>query len=191
MILSWFHNQRKACLECTINDDLKYIAYNGGAKIQKYYKDELVATIRKDEAWEEEKHWLSEQFGDILGKYEPIDLEEGGPQHTWKVLNKWDVRGAFPVFGITPEKEYLDRLQRPASVQTGMDMKIILRNQEQKLQIEQDKNGDYWQRLYCDEQKVFYNVQPCCVFPENPGRLKLSKQEAERLLSTVHSDKLK
>jgi len=190
MILSWSHNQSKARLECTINEDLKYFAYKGGAKIQKFYKEELVTVIRDDDVWEEEKHWLSRKFGDKLGKYEPIDLEEGGPQHTWKVINNWPIRDAFPVFGITPDKEYLDRLQRPASVQTGMDMEIVLRNEERKLCIEIDKNGDYWQRPFCEEEEVFYNVQPCCVFPNNPGRLKLSQKEAEVLLRTVHSDKL-
>ena len=107
-----------------------------------------------------------------------------------KVINNWPIRDAFPVFGITPDKEYLDRLQRPGSVQTGMDMEIVLRNEERKLCIEIDKNGDYWQRPFCEEEEVFYNVQPCCVFPNNPGRLKLSKKEAEILLRTVHSDKL-
>ena len=98
----------------------------------------------------------------------------------WIKRNAWTQE--FPVFGLSKQGEYLDRLQRPTRVQTGQDMKTILKNDGHRIMLEIDTEGNYWQRPYCDEQNTFYNVQPCCVFPENPGRKSVSKEEAERLI---------
>jgi hypothetical protein len=186
MILSWIHNQEKNVLECKITSKLHYVAHAGGRRIKKYVNDVKVAVFtdkEHDDSWEKEKHWLSEHYSDIVGKYEPIPLELAVEQHIWKVENDWD-DSAFPLFGVGKHKEYLDRLQRPASVQTGKDMVTVLQNHDVRLMIEMDKNREYWQRPYCLTQETFYNVQPCCVFPDNPGRKKLSKEEAEHLIKT-------
>ena len=52
-----------------------------------------------------------------------------------------------------------------------------------RIWIEQDKNGDYWKREWCEEQDIHYNCQPCCVFPYNPGRTKMDNAEAESIIN--------
>ena len=93
-----------------------------------------------------------------------------------------DYDGALPLFGLSATGEYLDRLQRVASVQEGKDMRTVLEDEERKLRIERDTQGNYYQRPWCEERGEFYNVQPCCVFPYNPGRQLMDSAEAEQIL---------
>ena len=55
---------------------------------------------------------------------------------------------------------------------------------EEKLHIEWDKNGTdkFYKREWCEENNSFYNVQPCCVFPNNPGRTELSDEEKQSII---------
>lgn len=182
MELNWTHIIEKNYLECRIDETLLYRAYKGGYKIKKYVNDELVDVILRvegDDYWENEKHWISDNYSHIVGKYK-TNWKSVREQNAWMERNDWTQE--FPVFGLSKQGEYLDRLQRPTRVQTGLDMKTILKNDGHHIMLEIDTEGNYWQRPYCDEQKTFYNVQPCCVFPENPGRKSVSKEEAERLI---------
>ena len=56
---------------------------------------------------------------------------------------------------------------------------------ENKLYIEWDKHGTgkFYRREWCEENNSFYNVQPCCVFPYNPGRTELSDEEKQTLIT--------
>ena len=184
MELYWTHNLSKNYLECNISDNLYYRAFKGGKKIKKYIDDKLVdvfAQKNHDDPWEDEKNWISQFYSDTLGAYEPKFGFDQGQQHEWKINNNWDDQ-EFPMFGVSKTGEYLDRLQRPTSKQTGTDMITVLQNIEFHIMVEKDTEGNYWQRPFCTEQDTFYNVQPCCVFPENPGRKLLLKDEALRLI---------
>ena len=181
MILSWTHNQENGILTCTINENLKYETPNGGGTFIKTYNGETTE-ILTDGAWEDEKIWLSENFSDTLGVYSPqweITEESWAEEHP-------DYDGALPLFGLSPSGEYLDKLQRTASVQEGKDMLHLYQNLEERIMIEQDSAGNYWRRPWCDERAEFYNVQPCCVFPFNPGRQPMDTAEAEKILSEWH-----
>ncbi len=184
MELYWTHNLSKNYLECIINDNLCYRAFKGGKKIKKYVDDKVVDVFTQkehDDPWEDEKKWLSQFYSDTLGAYEPKFGYDQGQQHAWKVNNNWDDQ-EFPMFGVSKTGEYLDRLQRTTSTQTGMDMTTVLQNIPFHIMVEKDADGNYWQRPFCTEQDTFYNVQPCCVFPENPGRKLLPQDEALRLI---------
>lgn len=183
MELSWIHRTDKNYLELQITENLHYIAYAGGRKIKKFVDDELVdvfVRMENDDPWEEEKQWLSQFYKDIVGTYKPMWDYDPGQQHGWKVSKGWNQE--FPVFGISRKGEYLDRLQRPTSKQIGKDMTTVLKNDEFHMMIEKDDDGNHWQRPWCTEQDTFYNVQPCCVFPENPGRKLIPHDEAIRLI---------
>lgn len=172
MNLSWVHDKDIGLLTCIINENLKYTTLNGGGSLVKTFNEET-HDILTNEAWEDEKHWISDNFSDVTGVYNPqlsITLE------SWKVDHP-DWSGAVPLFGITDDGLYLDKLARTSWFQEGLDMtKVYCKD---NVLIEQDSNGEYWQRLWCEELDLYYNLQPCCVFPNNPGRKKMTTAEAE------------
>ena len=180
MELRWAHNQEENLLKCIIFDDvdlnqiLYYTTVDGGSTIKKYFNDNLVSTISKTEhndPWEQEKEFLNNHYSEHVGVYKPmwhlLDMSDE-EYHLWVVDNQWQM--AMPLYGISKDGVYLDRLQRHAFVQEGRDMENIVQNELEKLWIEKDSEGNYYQREWCEENNSFYNVQPCCVFPHNPGR---------------------
>lgn len=182
MILSWTHNQADGSLTCVINEDLSYVTLNGGGTFKKYYQN-TETEILSNEAWEDEKHWISENFSDIVGKYTP---QWGITEDEW-MRNNPDYVGALPLFGVTADGQYLDKLMRPAFVQEGRDMNVVIIDESNQTMIEVDNEGNYWKRPWCEERQAFYNIQPCCVFPYNPGREPLDKQEAESIIRAYKS----
>jgi len=176
MILSWTHNQETGMLTCTINENLKYTTLDGGGNLVKTYNGEIT-NIPGDQAWDDEKHWISDNFSDLVGVYAPkwdITIE------SWTAINPtW--KGAVPLYGVTDDGLYLDKLARTSYIQEGLDMTTVYKHEF--VWIEKDKNGDYWKREWCDDLDVYYNCQPCCVFPYNPGRTKMDKAEAESIIS--------
>lgn len=177
MVLTWIHLQDLGMLKCTISSDLYYTTSNGGGTLTKHHDGEQTEVDGID-GWEKEKHWLSENFGDQFGVYEP---QFGITEESWALDNP-DYDGALPMFGLSPDGEYLDKLQRTARVQEGLDMTHIKVDHDSRIFVERDLEGNYWQRLWCEERSEFYNVQPCCVFPTNPGRRRLTTEEAQALL---------
>jgi hypothetical protein len=178
MILTWIHDQAIGRLTCTINENLQYITENGGESLTKIFNGEEIE-LNGFEDWEDEKHWLSDNFSDQLGTYAPQwDITE----ESWQADNP-DWTGAVPLFGITPAGEYLDKLARTSTFQEGRDMTDAFMDTDKRLHIELDQQGNYWRREWCEERGEFYNVQPCCVFPNNPGRTALTAEQAEQLIN--------
>ena len=170
MILNWIHNRENKELKCVINDNLHYITLDGGGTITRYLDgNEYVITD-----WEDQKHWLSANYPE-LGVYEPFDLPDD-QQEQWMIDNNWEE--AFPSFGVCPNGHYLDRLQRLAEVQELKGYYDYIYEPENKLNIIM-KKGEYFKREWCEENNSFYNLQPCCVFPDNPGLTPLTKEQAE------------
>ena len=179
MELNWIHYPQEKYIECVINEDLHYRTYNGGNLILKYFQGDIVELQFNpdNDPWETEKHWLSEQFPE-LGTYEPIDMPD--EEHdAWMLTNKWTK--AFPSFGISQNGDYLDRLQRLGSFQTFEGFETVIHNQEHKISILEDSEGNFWKREWCDYQDDFYNQQPCCVFPDNPGLKSITIDEVVEL----------
>ena len=181
MELNWIHYPQENYIQCTINSDLHYKSYNGGNTILKYFQGDVVEIQHNpdNDPWEQEKYWLCEQFPE-LGQYEPIDIPDE-EQEQWMTDNNWDM--AFPVFGIASNGDYLDRLQRLGAFQELIDFDTVIHNQEEKISILEDSEGNFWKREWCDYMNDFYNHQPCCVFPDNPGLKSISSEVVEELKS--------
>ena len=183
MKLEWTHNQAEGFIYCEI-DNIIYKSYNGGDNILKIIDGNEVANIGKydkNDPWEIEKQWISETYSDRFGVYEPLDAGEVG-------IEQWfndhpEYTQAFPAYGLF-EGRYLDRLQRDTHVQVGKDMQCVLYRPEEKLYIEWNRHNTdkFYSREWCEENNSFYNVQPCCVFPNNPGRTELSDEEKTSIL---------
>jgi len=180
MQLTWTHNKAEKLLKCivfhseTFNQTLYYTTTDGGTTINKYFNDVLINTYVRtpeEDPWENEKQWLSETYSEHVGVYRPMwHLQELSEEEyrEWESTHDWNM--AMPIYGISDDGYYLDRLQRHSHVQEGRDMENIVIDIENKLWIEKDSEGNYYQREWCEENNSFYNVQPCCVFPDNPGR---------------------
>lgn len=187
MKLDWYHNQEDGFLECVIDINTCYRTYNGGEDIQKIENNIVTKTLSKqygldhELSWEREKHWISNTYCEKFGVYEPLNSSSEEEMEMWFELNP-DWHEAYPAFGVY-KGEYLDRLQRPSSMQIGLDMDNILEVREDKIKIDYDKQLDImYKREWCEEEDNFYNVQPCCVFPKNPGRIKLSEFEKQEIV---------
>ena len=170
MILNWIHKRENKELKVVIKNNLHYFTLDGGGTITRYLdgKENVITD------WEDEKYWLSANYPE-LGVYEPFDLPDD-QQEQWIIENEW--KEAFPSFGVCPEGHYLDRLQRLAEVQELKGYYDYIYEPENKLNIIM-KKGEYFKREWCEENNSFYNLQPCCVFPDNPGLTPLTKEQAE------------
>lgn len=179
MKLDWNHNQQNGYISCRLDNIIHYRSYDGGATIEKYAGTSLTKSFVENE-WEVEKQWISEHYSDNFGKYEPFSAE-ADVQQQWHNNNP-DWVEAFPAFG-TYDGQYLDRLQRPSSVQVGDDLDFLWQDPGQQIKLEWDsETKSIYTRPYCVEQETFYNVQPCCVFPDNPGRTKLDESGIQDLI---------
>jgi hypothetical protein len=185
MELNWTHNRELQELKCFINDQLWYTTNNGGNTIIKHYYEAdicnqtILQLTMEHDSWGDEKFWLSENYPE-LGQYNPIDVADE-LQEQWMVKNNW--QSAMPLFGISSDGGYLDRLQRTDAVQEGRDMTAHYQSELTKTWIEKDSDGNFFKREWCDENNSFYNIQPCCVFPTNPGRTPLSDADVNRIIS--------
>lgn len=187
MKLDWYHNQEEGFIYCEI-DNITYKSYNGGDNILKFIDGNQVADIDKFDKsdpcpWEVEKQWISSIHNNKFGIYEPLDGYGPEGVEQWH-LDHPEYTEAFPAFGLF-EGRYLDRLQRDSQIQTGKDMKTVVMMPETKLYIEWDNNNTnkFYKREWCEENNSFYNVQPCCVFPNNPGRTELSEEEKQSIIN--------
>ena len=145
MELKWIHNKSQKLLKTVIfsnkyNQELYYTTKDGGQVIKKYFNDNLIATFERTEhsdPWEQEKEWLGSAYEEFTEKYEPmwhlLDMLDE-EYHLWVVDNNWQM--AMPLYGISKDGVYLDRLQRHSYVQEGREMEDVVRNELEKLWIE-------------------------------------------------------
>lgn len=173
MILPWKLNTDTNKVILKLEDNVYYEAYpNGELHIAKYIDEQLVGTYY-DETWEDEKQWISDNYSDRYGVYEPClpeNLEEDDPYSC--------------VFGKTPNGIYLDRLQRPSDImELRENITTGLYIIDQVGRVHTDDGGKtIWLNHYCEWNNQFYNSMRCDVYPNNPGWTKMTKQEAITLL---------
>ena len=112
LLLDWHLNCNTGKLTCTLLDgNLVYEAHEGG--IEGYTKVYNNETSRiSDHSWREEKHWISENFGQHYGYYQP-DF----PGRS---------EGLITSEGLGAEAEYLDHLQRSEFLLRGFDTSPIM-----------------------------------------------------------------
>ena len=161
MELYWTHNQADKTLKTIIfnndyNQELYYTTEDGGQVIKKYFNDNLVTSFvrtDKEDPWEEEKVWIGATYPEqVKGSYEPMwYLQELSEEEykEWENTHDWDM--SMPLYGISEDGFYLDRLQRHSHVQEGRDMENVVIDLDNKLWIEKDSEGNYYQREWCEE----------------------------------------
>ena len=144
MELNWTHNQAENLLKCVIfsnkyNQELYYTTKDGGQVIKKYFNDNLITTFERtkhSDPWEQEKEWLGDAYQEFTGEYQPMwYLQELSDEEyaEWENTRGWNM--AMPLYGISEDGVYLDRLQRHSYVQEGRDMENVILNGAKKLKL--------------------------------------------------------
>ena len=113
LLLDWHLNCNTGKLTCTLLDgDLVYEAHEGGIEgYTKVYNNET-SIIATDSDWLREKHWISENFGEQYGYYQPGESLGGS-------------EGLITLEGLGAEGEYVDHLQRSQYLLEGLDTATI------------------------------------------------------------------
>ena len=173
LILEWIFDIPNQTLTCKITDDLTYISLEGGVLgYTKIYKGTESHVPNKD--WDVEKKWISDNYGDIVGIYQP--------DYTRTTLNRdqssWDKIIEAP-FGVDSQGLYLDHMQRPQDLLEGDDMAKIMSTADGTLYQTPDCGLTIYKRVTVTD--VLYNhaglpidvviehSQPCMMQPKTTG----------------------
>jgi hypothetical protein len=116
LVLDWYFDIPNQKLYCLIDDDLEYIAHEGGtAGVTKIFKG--VTTFLTNWQWQqEEKFWISEHYGERLGYYQPRLTYLIHPE------TKKEIKSHT---GVGPDGRGLDHLQRLQIIMEGFDCALI------------------------------------------------------------------
>ena len=173
MILPWILHTDTNKVILKLEDNIYYEAYpDGELHIAKYIDEQLVGTYY-DETWEDEKQWISDNYSDRYGVYEPClpeNLEEDDPYSC--------------VFGKTPNGIYLDRLQRSSTtMELHETITTFLFEIPNVGRVHTNDGGKtIWFNPYCEWNNEYYNSMRCDIYPNNPGWVKMTKEGAIALL---------
>jgi hypothetical protein len=178
LVLDWIFNIPTQKLTCKVDDELSYEAIEGGTK--GYYKSYKGKTVLIDsEAWNEEKSWISENYGEQVGYFQP-DYNRYGTHHIHGTPD-------FCPMGIGPDGRYLDHLQRRQAILDGNDCARIYRSDYGMLFETPDCGKTIYKRIpttdtnYAEFAKKYHpeqiipatypeHPQPCMMQPRSPGR---------------------
>ena len=185
LVLDWVHNADTQELICTIDNELMYQAYNGGYDgFTKTYKGkETTVTYRQ---WEDtEKYWISENYGETVGYFQPDDTRQAIEPRTGELEGRMN--------GFGPNGEYLDHMARSQLQLNGDDMAIITSatfgipssDSPAPLFWTPDRGLTIYKTLPTD--KTFYEgdgtwqmvPQPCMMQPYSVGRILSDYEELE------------
>ena len=187
LVLDWIFNVPNQTLICTIDDELSYSAIEGGEKgINKHYKGETVfiapgeTAFIESAAWNEEKLWISENYGEQVGYFQ-LDYDR---VITHPITGEED---RCPM-GIGPDGRYLDHLQRRQAILESQDCSEIYRTEDQTVWETPDCGKTIYKRIptldthYAEfaksnnETHKFERTtypehpQPCMMQPRSSGR---------------------
>jgi hypothetical protein len=184
MVLPWIMDYNTMRLICTISEDLSYEAFEGGVLgYTKRYRPpggEFVETHVTNDDWAAEKYWISDNFSDFVGKYEPEDSN----------LFKINSRGTLCSHGngTDPEGARLDHMQRPQALMEAEDCALIYSMDSHDYETP-DRGLTIYKRLPQPGENTHYQnregnmwtdvPQPCHMQPRISGR-KLSSYEELR-----------
>lgn len=188
MVLPWVMDYNTMRLTCEITEDLSYEAFEGGSiGYTKRYREpggEFVETHIPGDGryWGDEKQWISDNFSDVVGKYEPEDNE----------LFKINSRGTYCSHGngTDPDGARLDHMQRPQALMEAEDCAKVF-NADYFDYETPDRGLTIYKRLpqpgentlYADREGVMWTdvPQPCHMQPRIQGR-KLSSYDELRVV---------
>lgn len=181
MVLPWKNYLETNEVSFQLTDDIKYIAYpNGADGILKQETDKDDILFVEPLNWEIEKQWISDNYSDIYGVYEPCnhdDLEEDDDKQC--------------LFGKTSEGLYLDRIQRKEEWMNHSLTYPIIHIENWGILHTTDGGKTIWKTDWCDRLGEFFNVMRCDVFPDNPGWKQVDKAEILIELDNKLSTELK
>ena len=179
LVLDWIFNVPNQTLICKVNNDLSYKAIEGGTKgCYKIYKD-VEEIIEAGAAWAEEKYWISENFGEQVGYFQP-DVTR------YYIHPVTGIKDYAPM-GLGPDGRYLDHLQRRQAILDGDDCAGIYRSDNHTVWETPDCGKTIYKRAattdteYAKFGKTFTpddviptthaeHPQPCMMQPRSPGR---------------------
>lgn len=183
MHLHWIFDIPNYRLSCKVNDELTYVAIRGGVGgIEKHYQG--TTTVIPYETWRSEFDWLEQTYPDMKrAKREPIDDAD---YENIKATNPYYfLHGAkFYPFGISDDNQILDRLGRPGNVQSNLNNCLLhpvyavsgiglFETYDGETFYVRSENPD-------NDGAEYYNFMPCCVFPDNPGLRRATKEEVKK-----------
>jgi hypothetical protein len=195
LILNWTFDIPNNILFCDIDENLKYVAHEGGTKgFSKFYRtnsdEEFVETHMDVVKWDKvEKYWISHKYGDKLGYYQ-LDYD--------RVLQHPDEDRPDPSpYGVGPDGRYLDHMQRMQVLLEGHDCARIGTGKSNVMFVTPDKGKTIYKRiptrdvLYANiqtDETSWYpeHPQPCMMQPRSPG-VRLSSYE-EMLSEGIEED---
>ena len=167
MILPWKNYLETNEVSFQLDENIKYIAYPDGEYgilKQQHDKEDILFVTHDD--WETEKHWISDNYSDIYGVYEPCKHDD---------LDENDEKVCY--FGKTENGLYLDRIQRREEWMDHRLTHTIISIKEWGVLHTPDGGETLWKTEWCDRTGEFYNTMRCDVFPENPGWKSVDKAE--------------
>lgn len=114
LLLDWHMDCNTGRLTCTLLDgDLVYEAHQGGVGgYTKTYKGNATH-IADDNEWTQEKFWISKNWSDKYGHYQPDATREGLEPQTGQMEGRAE--------GLGAEGEYIDHLHRSQFLLDGHD----------------------------------------------------------------------
>ena len=188
MVLPWIMDYNTMKLTCKVSEDLYYEAHEGGSigYTKRYRKPdgEFVETFISGDGtdWTDEKYWISNNFSEFVGTYEPED----------SILFKVNSRGTLCSHGngTDPDGARLDHMQRPQALMEAEDCASIFCIDSYEFETP-DRGLTIFKRLPQPGENTLYadNIgnmwtdvpQPCHMQPRIQGR-KLSSYNELRVL---------
>lgn len=195
LVLHWTYDIPNQKLYIKIADNLEYEAIEGGSKGYNKTYNNVVTHVSDDEWNNNEKYWISEQYGEKYGYYQQHpDLWVQHPEQNWK---------SPCLHGLGKDGEYLDHMQRSMHVLEGHDCATIWHDRIDyrqyranataptvDLYVTPDKGHTiYVRRGYNDvvyddvkkypDRKWVMHPQPCMMQPRTKGYQLSSHKELE------------
>ena len=179
LVLDWIFNVPDQTLICTIDNNLSYSAIEGGLLgINKTFNGETTFISADD--WNEEKLWISENYGEQVGYFQ-LDGT--------RVITHPDTgyEDRCPN-GLCSDGRYLDHLQRKQAILESRDCSEIYRTADNTVWETPDCGKTIYKRVsttdtHYEDHAIEHNEtyklkrnghsehpQPCLMQPRSPGR---------------------
>lgn len=124
LLLDWHLDCNTGKLTCELLDgELVYEAHSGGVEgYTKTYKGKVTKMDNKTPEWQDEKDWISKNWGARYGYYQP-DQDRVGLETLNENGSGGQLEGRGE--GLGKDGEYIDHLQRSQYLLNGLDMARI------------------------------------------------------------------
>jgi len=190
LVLDWVFDIPNQKLFCKLDDNVKYIAIDGGKTgVTKRVTDSqgnVTETFISEAEWNsKEKYWISNNYGEKYGYYQP----------DWSRVIEHPIqkRPDLCPMGVGPDGRYIDHLQRMQVLLDGEDCAKIAKSESGVLFVTPDKGKTIFKRPPTNTHRYFEhdpnidrNVkyvehpQPCMMQPRGTGVQASSYEEMQQ-----------